>query len=53
MFVVVFFEKDNTYVVMEKDKLEEYDEKDKTAMVYFPKSKKYYFGHIKKEGNLN
>ncbi|CAF0817570.1 unnamed protein product [Brachionus calyciflorus] len=51
IFVVIFFEVDNTYMVIEKSKLSNYDEENKTAMVYFPKSKKYYSGLVKKEGS--
>lgn len=52
IFVVIFFEVDNTYMVIEKSKLSNYDEENKTAMVFFPKSKKYYSGIVKKEGNF-
>ncbi|CAF1002202.1 unnamed protein product [Brachionus calyciflorus] len=51
VYVVMFFEEDNTNVVMEKDKLIGYDVQENSAMVYFPKSKKLYSGKIKKEGS--
>lgn len=48
--VVIFFEDDSSYLVIEKSKLCNYDQINQTAMVYFPSSKKYYSGIIKKEG---
>ena len=50
-FVLIYFEVDRTYMVIEKSKLKDYDEENQTALVYFPISKKHYSGTIKKEGS--
>ena len=49
----MFFELDKTYFLIEKDRFMEYDEADKMAIVYLPKSKKYFLCKIIKEGNFN
>ncbi|CAF1012521.1 unnamed protein product [Brachionus calyciflorus] len=50
-YTVLFFDIDNTYVVIKKSKCITFDSQLKLATVYFPNTKKTLTGVIKKEGS--